>query len=1097
MAKKQKTAVIGLITLRHKQKKEKPVFVPQPLPQRKPEPEPVQQQGRASVPAKETLQIPEIPQTEDRLPAADMAEGHPTPAGKTMTPEGTLGIPEPQNAAEQPDTAEQPETIPQTDSGCTPGAAPRTDNTPEREPSADTKAPDLPEPEFTLQQLDITTRVIPETELPESVTGITDLTHAYAVLKKTNQEGLLESYPRAAYFNLFLQEMYKRARTNGTVRYYEYAGKKSLDFPIENEMGTERLFASFIPHDKEPGKWFFLGVRKGGKIHDLAYPGKPEDTYRHMRNLTDLKAAGIRSGNELQVYLEDVFLKAAEEKTVFLYTIGNDTMVEYPTGLYRESDDTVYVITCVYTFSPEKKWSFKRFRFRETEHELTESIRLDEAKLWRRAERSRRREEQKQRRAEQAEAEYKARERKKTFIPFDPFPVKRIQPDTTADCFGDIGRFAYIGKDLYVYLPEADINLMDDEEIRGYMQDAFKECNPYADIDYYSTESEGEIAELKVTFPQNPDKEVYAVFARNMNRQKQPWYFKRFEYNSRFRRMFNLGDITSVFEQLNGIISEASRNLCGLESPEALEALMQRRFFSAIGCDKLFVYGAPPLKRAELPLYLKTEDGSRVLAYFTSGGSLYKWKFSGFKIRPGSGDERISISEEYKAEYAAKLADAEKKQRERETEREKGRGRDTKETAAPERFEHEPVPEHATSVTGPDGNPISLMDFCKEIKERELYYLAAMAEEEKWGFSAERPFGILYKYLNVQFIRSGYEQKLFVRYTREGTPEYAVMHTGLFTRGLHEPIYAGFKAAPLFSPEYTGPLWKLDGFCCKSEGGCAYDNITAHFRGFPENVDFMHENGEYIPLNHYHLDLKEHITLKEEHILKERGYRLPKGFLRKVFNRAKDGTAAEYLDILESLKTEEEQKEFWINTFSAYLEETPETYDNLLQLLQVIVEEAQTSGIRKPIPTYYPRDNRITWLLPLRFHEESDLRNLALVVGRRDAGGYKGITLMNIEAVYHRARVIENPDGSWLKREILDRYVIDPEVMIRIGEDEGAYVSEASALPGEEAGPEEEAEEETGEGTKEEMKEDDVRTEGRKRSGRERGRGRRKGKGRG
>ena len=181
------------------------------------------------------------------------------------------------------------------------------------------------------------------------------------------------------------------------------------------------------------------------------------------------------------------------------------------------------------------------------------------------------------------------------------------------------------------------------------------------------------------------------------------------------------------------------------------------------------------------------------------------------------------------------------------------------------------------------------------------------------------------KYLKAQFIRLGYEKKLFVRYTREGTPEYAAIHTGLFSRDMHEPIYAGFKATPVFSPDYTGPLWRLDGFCCKSEGGCAYDNITAHFRGFPENVDFMRENGEYIPLNHYHLDLKEHITLKEEHILKERGYRLPKEFLRKVFRLIKDEKAKEYLEKLASFKTEEEQKEFWITAFSDYLEAAPQT----------------------------------------------------------------------------------------------------------------------------------------------------------------------------
>ena len=64
-----------------------------------------------------------------------------------------------------------------------------------------------------------------------------------------------------------------------------------------------------------------------------------------------------------------------------------------------------------------------------------------------------------------------------------------------------------------------------------------------------------------------------------------------------------------------------------------------------------------------------------------------------------------------------------------------------------------------------------------------------------------------------------------------------------------------------------------------------------------------------------------------------------------------------------------------------------------------------------------------------KFVKEGDLKNLALIVGKREAGGYKGITLMPIDAVYHRARVVANPDGSWMKTDILDQYSVDWRTM--------------------------------------------------------------------
>ena len=142
-------------------------------------------------------------------------------------------------------------------------------------------------------------------------------------------------------------------------------------------------------------------------------------------------------------------------------------MVEYPTGLYRTVDNTTSIITAIYNFNLNKKWTFKSFRFRETEHELPESIRLDEIGLWRRAERAKRKEEKKQRKAEHEEYRYKLNEARKALIPFEPFPIKKIQPEITADYYGELNRFAYINKSLYLYIPEAGIKNVDDEEINN------------------------------------------------------------------------------------------------------------------------------------------------------------------------------------------------------------------------------------------------------------------------------------------------------------------------------------------------------------------------------------------------------------------------------------------------------------------------------------------------------------------------------------------------------------------------------------------------------------------------------------------------------
>ena len=67
---------------------------------------------------------------------------------------------------------------------------------------------------------------------------------------------------------------------------------------------------------------------------------------------------------------------------------------------------------------------------------------------------------------------------------------------------------------------------------------------------------------------------------------------------------------------------------------------------------------------------------------------------------------------------------------------------------------------------------------------------------------------------------------------------------------------------------------------------------------------------------------------------------------------------------------------------------------------------------------YYSMENRITWLLPLNFSQNYSPKNLALIIGIKENGEYEGRTILPIEDLYPKARVVENPNHSWINSQI-------------------------------------------------------------------------------
>ena len=65
------------------------------------------------------------------------------------------------------------------------------------------------------------------------------------------------------------------------------------------------------------------------------------------------------------------------------------------------------------------------------------------------------------------------------------------------------------------------------------------------------------------------------------------------------------------------------------------------------------------------------------------------------------------------------------------------------------------------------------------------------------------------------------------------------------------------------------------------------------------------------------------------------------------------------------------------------------------------------------IPSYYPRDNAMSFLLPLCLLRDNEA-DAALVVQLTPSGNYQGQTILTMRQAYQNARLICRPDSDWL-----------------------------------------------------------------------------------
>lgn len=281
-------------------------------------------------------------------------------------------------------------------------------------------------------------------------------------------------------------------------------------------------------------------------------------------------------------------------------------------------------------------------------------------------------------------------------------------------------------------------------------------------------------------------------------------------------------------------------------------------------------------------------------------------------------------------------------------------------------------------------------------------YNKAIADLEKMALKGERwyykeqdpdnPFPILKKYLEYTFIRLA-KEKTTIKYTENG--EYAAFNTGLVDN-LYDPIYALFEKNKIKDKQ----PWRFMDFCIPGKDK-AGKILSSNFNPLPERAHYFTNLAELI----YDCEAPEpHVDW--EHIILEHVDRLPSYFLAKyVKDELKDTSTMQVLER---------------NRYYKHLAKVIESNDTMYRDIKNRFKDSLELALHRvawnyktAIPTYYPKTNSLSLLLPLSL-DLNDKIDLALVTERQTSGNYICHTILPLSWAYSNARLITRPDSDWL-----------------------------------------------------------------------------------
>ncbi len=275
--------------------------------------------------------------------------------------------------------------------------------------------------------------------------------------------------------------------------------------------------------------------------------------------------------------------------------------------------------------------------------------------------------------------------------------------------------------------------------------------------------------------------------------------------------------------------------------------------------------------------------------------------------------------------------------------------------------------------------------------------LAAIALPESWCFEgapADRQFGILKNYVCNTYYRLNLEGKICI--SEDGS--FAALNTGLVD-GRFDDIYLCFE------PQMGQVPWRFIGFAA-SGNRALKKRVNKTFNPLPQTAQYFDKIEDLL------FDSSRELQVDFEHVLIDNVDRLPLEFLSQELFQS-----TEAISVVDDIKAcDPSERESLYGQLSDIIETDSRVYRTLRNRLEDAIDIARRRvrwNFKTAIPSYYPRANSMSLLLPLCLINEQRA-DAALVVQLQESGIYQGQTILTIEQAYTNARLICRPDSDWL-----------------------------------------------------------------------------------
>ena len=280
-----------------------------------------------------------------------------------------------------------------------------------------------------------------------------------------------------------------------------------------------------------------------------------------------------------------------------------------------------------------------------------------------------------------------------------------------------------------------------------------------------------------------------------------------------------------------------------------------------------------------------------------------------------------------------------------------------------------------------------------------LTELAEKAVPESWDFagSQRRDYHILIQYIKYTFYRLTRENKVCISDDRQ----FACFNTGLVDKH-YDDIYA------CFTPNDPGceTEWKFAGFCTAANRTLG-KQIVNYFSPLPQPPCYF-ERGEQL-----FFDVNRQLLTDFDHIIIDNADRLPLQFLSEQFTDCREAA-----DIVSELRTAQDnfRKRELYEQLRQILTDNNRLFVRIQNRIKASIELARkrvTRNYKTAIPSYYPKRNSMSLMLPLCLTDEEE-PDIALVVEQTPSGNYQGQTILTLGQAYIDARLLCQLNSEWL-----------------------------------------------------------------------------------